>query len=112
MGSMVHLALGPFEVDWGESNSLRLHGEACQPGDVTLRLSQLPALPELTQFRTAGANGAGAADINSRAAAIECYFDLAFGRRRQPKISRTRQPVETANEINNHYMLVSSLPWR
>jgi hypothetical protein len=35
MGSMVHLALGPFEVDWGKNNSLRLHGEIYQPGDVT-----------------------------------------------------------------------------
>jgi hypothetical protein len=33
---MVHLALGPFEVDWGKNNSLRLHGEIYQPGDVTL----------------------------------------------------------------------------
>lgn len=36
MGSMVHLALGPFEVDWGKNNSLRMHGEIYQPGDVTL----------------------------------------------------------------------------
>lgn len=36
MGLMVHLALGPFEVDWGKNNSLRLHGELYQPGDVTL----------------------------------------------------------------------------
>jgi hypothetical protein len=36
MGSTVHLALGPFEVDWGKNNSLRLHGEIYQPGDVTL----------------------------------------------------------------------------
>src|SRR5579871_4319034 len=36
MGSTVHLALGPFEVDWGKNNSLRLHGEIYRPGDVTL----------------------------------------------------------------------------
>lgn len=36
MGSVVHLALGPFEVDWGKNNSLGLHGEIYQPCDVTL----------------------------------------------------------------------------
>lgn len=35
MGSIVHLALGPFEVDWGKNNNLRLHGELFQPGDIT-----------------------------------------------------------------------------
>jgi hypothetical protein len=50
---------------------------------ANMRVIQLPTLPELTQFRTVGPNGAGVADINGRAAAIECYLDLAFGRRRQ-----------------------------
>jgi hypothetical protein len=36
MGSMVHLALGPFEVDWGKNDTLMLHGQLYQPGDVTM----------------------------------------------------------------------------
>jgi len=44
-----------------------------------MRVIQLPAHPQLAGFRTVGPNGEGVANINGRAAAIECYLDLAFG---------------------------------
>lgn len=36
MGSLIHLAVGRFEVDWGKNNMFRMHGELFQPGDVGL----------------------------------------------------------------------------
>lgn len=41
-----------------------------------MRALTLPALPAFASFSTTGPNGAGTADINGRAAAIECYLDL------------------------------------
>ncbi|WP_394269736.1 HEPN/Toprim-associated domain-containing protein [Qipengyuania sp.] len=36
MGSLIHLAVGRFEVDWGKNNMFRMHGELFQPDDVGL----------------------------------------------------------------------------
>jgi hypothetical protein len=36
MGSLIHLAVGRFEVDWGKNNMFTMHGEMFQPGDVCL----------------------------------------------------------------------------
>lgn len=36
MGSLIHLAVGRFEVDWGKNNMFTMHGEMFQPGDVGL----------------------------------------------------------------------------
>lgn len=41
-----------------------------------MRALTLPTLPAFTTFSTTGPNGTGSADINGRAAAIECYLDL------------------------------------
>lgn len=34
MGSLIHLAVGRFEVDWGKNNMFTTHGELFQPRDV------------------------------------------------------------------------------
>jgi hypothetical protein len=57
-----------------------------------MRVIHLPNLSELTRFRTVGPNGEAMADINGRAAAIECYLDLGFGRglnNREPAVRWT-----------------------
>jgi len=41
-----------------------------------MRAMQLPNLDAFSSFRTIGPTGVGHADINGRAAAIECYLDL------------------------------------
>lgn len=43
-----------------------------------MRALVLPELDEFRQFRTRGPEGLSKSDINGRAAAIECYLDLAF----------------------------------
>lgn len=40
-----------------------------------MRILKLPDLPEFTKFETLGTSGHHRADINGRAAAIECYLD-------------------------------------
>ncbi|HMH51015.1 MAG TPA: HEPN/Toprim-associated domain-containing protein, partial [Candidatus Acidoferrum sp.] len=44
---------------------------------TSVRALQLPALPQFSQFRCIGPAGTTWEDINQRAAAIECYLDLA-----------------------------------
>ena len=44
------------------------------PGNM--RILKLPDLPEFRDFKTVGPSGAHRADINGRAAAIECYLDV------------------------------------
>ena len=41
-----------------------------------MRILRLPNLPAFSKFSTQGPNGHAMADINGRAAAIECYLDL------------------------------------
>jgi hypothetical protein len=41
-----------------------------------MRVIQLPRLDAFTNFKTIGPTGIGLADINGKAAAIECYLDL------------------------------------
>jgi hypothetical protein len=41
-----------------------------------MRVLKLPDLPEFTNFETVGPSGHHQADINGRAAAIECYLDV------------------------------------
>jgi hypothetical protein len=43
---------------------------------TNMRVMQLPSLDEFLNFKTIGPTGIGWADINGRAAAIECYLDL------------------------------------
>jgi hypothetical protein len=68
--------------------SLRFRDTSALNLPSNMRVVQLPALPQLTQFPTVGPNGEAVADINGRAAAIECYLDLAFGQGR-----RDREPA-------------------
>ena len=44
-----------------------------------MRVLRLPDLPEFRDFNTIGPSGAHRADINGRAAAIECYLDVGSG---------------------------------
>ena len=41
-----------------------------------MKVLRLPDLPEFAEFRAIGPQGEALADINGRAAAIECYLDL------------------------------------
>lgn len=43
-----------------------------------MRAMRLPDLERFRTFRTVGPDGPGTGDINGRAAAIECYLDLAW----------------------------------
>jgi HEPN/Toprim N-terminal domain 1 len=43
---------------------------------TNMRVMQLPTLDDFLDFKTIGPTGIGRADINGRAAAIECYLDL------------------------------------
>ncbi|WP_242112707.1 HEPN/Toprim-associated domain-containing protein [Luteimonas aquatica] len=51
-----------------------------------MRVTKLPSLPALDSFRTIGPNGTELADINGKAASIECYLDLAFGTSETPRV--------------------------
>ena len=59
-------------------NACRRIGELALPGNM--RAATLPDLERFRNFRTRGPDGTGMADINGRAAAIECYLDLATER--------------------------------
>ena len=48
---------------------------------ANMRTATLPELARLRNFRTRGPDGTGTADINGRAAAIECYLDLTAERK-------------------------------
>lgn len=54
-----------------------------------MRTMVLPTLDALRTFKTAGPEGAGSADINQRAAAIECYLDLNWDTRYTPTVRWT-----------------------
>jgi hypothetical protein len=54
-----------------------------------MRVMQLPNLDEFSNFRTIGPTGIGHADINGRAAAIECYLDLEIDGLPEPIIRWT-----------------------
>lgn len=49
----------------------------------------LPDLEELRDFPARGPGGAACADINGRAAAIECYLDLLLKDRPPPQVTWT-----------------------
>ena len=59
-------------------SACRRIGELALPGNM--RAATLPELERFRNFRTRGPDGTGTADINGRAAAIECYLDLAAER--------------------------------
>jgi hypothetical protein len=54
-----------------------------------MRVMQLPSHPSLTTFATVGPEGVGTADINSCAAAIECYLDLSWKTSKLPVVRWT-----------------------
>lgn len=53
---------------------------------VNMRAMVLPDLEELRSFPARGPTGVEKADINGRAAAIECYLDLQLKDRPQPQV--------------------------
>ena len=59
-------------------SACRRIAELALPGNM--RAATLPELERFRNFRTRGPDGSGTADINGRAAAIECYLDLAAER--------------------------------
>ena len=54
-----------------------------------MRTMVLPTLDALRTFETLGPEGTGSADINQRAAAIECYLDLNWDTRYTPTVRWT-----------------------
>ena len=66
-------------------NACRRIGELALPGNM--RAATLPELERFRNFRTRGPDGTGTANINGRAATIECYLDLA---------AETTSPTEVA----------------
>lgn len=56
---------------------------------VNMRAMVLPDLEELRKFSARGPDGESIADINRRAAAIECYLDLRLKDRKPPRVTWT-----------------------
>lgn len=56
---------------------------------ANIRAIVLPTLDALRSFKTIGPEGANYADINQRAASIECYLDLAWSMHRAPTVRWT-----------------------
>jgi hypothetical protein len=56
---------------------------------ANMRAMILPDIEELRNFPTRGPNGVSSADINGRAAAIECYLDLRLKDRKPPQVTWT-----------------------
>lgn len=56
---------------------------------VNMRAMVLPDLEELRKFPARGPEGVSIADINGRAAAIECYLDLRLKDRKPPQVTWT-----------------------
>ena len=56
---------------------------------LNMRAMVLPDLKELRNFSTRGPDGVSNADINGRAAAIECYLDLRLRDRNPPQVTWT-----------------------
>jgi hypothetical protein len=56
---------------------------------VNMRAMVLPDLDELRNFPARGPDGVSNADINGRAAAIECYLDLRLKNRKPPQVTWT-----------------------
>lgn len=56
---------------------------------VNMRAMVLPDLEELRNFSARGPDGVSSADINGRAAAIECYLDLRLHDRKPPQVTWT-----------------------
>jgi len=56
---------------------------------VNMRAMVLPDLEELRSFAARGPDGVSNADINGRAAAIECYLDLRLKDRKPPQVTWT-----------------------
>ena len=95
-GNLVRFALGLARIDVhnrilflldndaeGVSACRRIGGLAL-PGNM--RAATLPELERFRNFRTRGPDGTGTADINGRAAAIECYLDLAAETTSPPEV--------------------------
>ena len=56
---------------------------------VNMRAMVLPDIEELRKFSARGPDGVSIADINGRAAAIECYLDLRLKDRKPPQVTWT-----------------------
>jgi hypothetical protein len=54
-----------------------------------LRVTVLPKLDEMAQFRTLGPAGESLEDVNGKAVSIECFLDLTFGPNSPPSIRWT-----------------------
>lgn len=59
-----------------------------------MRVMLLPELAAFSSFLTSGPNGESLADINRRAAAIECYLDLEYGEHPAAKVIWTTYKKE------------------
>ncbi len=61
---------------------------------ANMRAMVLPDLDELRTFPARGPDGVTNADINGRAAAIECYLDLRLKDRKPPQVTWTNYKTE------------------
>lgn len=61
---------------------------------VNMRATVLPDLEELRSFPSRGPDGVTNADINGRAAAIECYLDLRLKNRKPAQVTWTNYKAE------------------
>ena len=68
-----------------------------------MRVIRLPDCESLRQFDTIGPNGGAKADINGRAAAIECYLDLQWKQRRHPIVHWTGDEKQGKLQNKEYY---------
>ena len=85
-GNLVRFAQGLAEIDVhnqilfvldNDAEGVSAHGRISELAlPENMRAATLPELARFRNFRSRGPDGTGTADINGRAAAIECYLDL------------------------------------
>ncbi|MEQ8315914.1 MAG: HEPN/Toprim-associated domain-containing protein [Phycisphaerales bacterium] len=62
---------------------------------ANLKVLHLPDLPELSNIATMGPEGVSSADVNGRAASIECYLDLNRSDMPEPQVRWTMYDQDT-----------------
>ena len=90
---MIDQRLLPTEEVWlsyNDAEGVEAHSKLSNYAlPSNMRTMVLPRLDRFLDFPARGPNGVHNADINGRAAAIECYLDLTFGARSPAQVTWT-----------------------
>ncbi|MDE0390614.1 MAG: HEPN/Toprim-associated domain-containing protein [Rhodospirillales bacterium] len=90
-GNLLRFAQGLAKIDVhnqtlfvldNDAEGVNVHGRITELAlPANMRAATLPELARFGNFKSRGSDGKGTADINGRAAAIECYLDLRSERK-------------------------------